>query len=228
MRRILFGTLAILATIGFISLGVWQLERRIWKLDLIAQTERRLQANPVAAPSPAIITTKADTYTRLTTTGHFLNDMETPVLAVTRFGRGFWILTPFQTNSGFIVLINRGFVPEGKRAPETYLEPQTTSPTTITGLLRLTEPHGAFLRTNNPTKNQWYSRDVAAIAKAHHLANVTSYFIDATSTSNPAPLPIPGLTVVTFPNNHLSYAFTWFALALISAAMAILIFKQKK
>ncbi|GAA3269342.1 hypothetical protein GCM10020258_41910 [Sphingomonas yabuuchiae] len=49
-------TLAILTAIGvaliavFLSLGLWQLQRRVWKLNLIATVEARLQAPPVAAP----------------------------------------------------------------------------------------------------------------------------------------------------------------------------------
>ncbi len=36
----------------------------------------------------------------------------------------------------------------------------------MTGLLRLSEPKGAFLRSNDPKDDRWYSRDVAAIAAA--------------------------------------------------------------
>lgn len=50
---------------------------------------------------------------------------------------------------------------------------------TVTGLLRMTEPRGAFLRHNNPAANQWYSRDVQAIAAARGLGHVAPYFIDA-------------------------------------------------
>ena len=48
--------------------------------------------------------------------GEFLNDLETPVQAVTRLGGGYWILTPLRTTEGYIVLVNRGF-----RAPEPAL-----------------------------------------------------------------------------------------------------------
>lgn len=229
MRRILPGTLALLAAFALIGLGVWQLERRVWKLDLIAHTQQRLHAAPIPTPDPASwpTLTKADAYTRLTASGHFLKDAETPVLAVTNLGRGYWILTPFQTDTGFTILINRGFVPTEKRDPATRPEPPLTNPTTVTGLLRLTEPHGAFLHTNNPTQNRWYSRDVAAIATTRHLTNTAPYFIDADATSTPN-TPVGGLTVVTFPNNHLVYALTWFTLALMAAAMAFKLFMKKK
>ena len=45
--------LAILAIAGFMALGIWQVERRAWKLDLIARVDQRSHAAPDAAPGPA-------------------------------------------------------------------------------------------------------------------------------------------------------------------------------
>ena len=113
---------AILVAIAlFASLGVWQLERRVWKLDLIASTEARLAAPPVPAPRPEA--GPADAYTRVEATGRFLHDQETAVLAVTGLGSGYWILTPLKTR-GFTVLVNRGFVPPDRRDPATRPEGQ--------------------------------------------------------------------------------------------------------
>ncbi len=56
----------------------------------------------------------------------------------------------------------------------------------VTGLLRMTEPHGGFLRRNDPAGNRWYSRDVQAIAAAHGLLHVAPYFIDAEATPGDA------------------------------------------
>ena len=114
------------------------------------------------------------------------------------------------------MLVNRGFAPPGRRTRGSRLASEIDAPTTVTGLLRLTEPGGGFLRSNDPVGDRWYSRDVAAIAKARHLGTVAPYFIDADAVGGDA--PIGGLTtVVVFPNNHLVYALTWFALAIMSA-----------
>ncbi len=92
---------------------------------------------------------------------------------------------------------------------------------TVTGLLRITEPGGGFLRHNDPAAERWYSRDVQAIAAARGLADVAPYFIDAERAAAGArdgpPGPGPGLTVLAFPNSHLVYAITWYALALMVA-----------
>ncbi|WP_204265686.1 SURF1 family cytochrome oxidase biogenesis protein, partial [Klebsiella pneumoniae] len=53
------------------------------------------------------------------------------------------------------------------------------------------------------------------------LGEVAPYFIDRDAGTNARDLPIGGLTVIRFPNNHLVYAITWFALALMLAAALI-------
>ena len=121
-------------------------------------------------------------------------------------------LTPLQSPA-FTVLVNRGFVPQDRRSPATRPEGQVAGEVTVTGLLRLSEPGGGYLRSNDPAGNRWYSRDVAAIAAAGKLGATAPFFIDADATPNPGGLPVGGLTVVRFRNSHLSYALTWFALA---------------
>jgi surfeit locus 1 family protein len=79
---------------------------------------------------------------------------------------------------------------------------------TIGGLLRISEPHGGFLRSNDPAADRWFSRDVQAIATARGLANVAPYFIDAEAApprrngDTPAARRRPDGHRV--PNNHLS------------------------
>jgi surfeit locus 1 family protein len=198
------------------ALGVWQLERRAWKLDLIARADQRVHAPPVALPGPATwpnVTAEQDEYRHVSASGRYLNDRETYVQAVTDLGAGFWVLTPFRTDRGFTVLVNRGFVSPERRDPATRAAGRITGGTTVTGLLRITEPKGGFLRTNDPMHDRWYSRDVAAIAAARGLPGAAPYFIDAAAGPNPDAWPRAGLTVIAFPNNHLVYAITWFGLA---------------
>jgi hypothetical protein len=97
---------------------------------------------------------------------------------------------------------------------------------TVTGLLRKSEPHGGFLRANDPEAGRWYSRDVAAIATSRRLAGVAPFFLDADGTPNPGGFPVGGLTVVRFRNAHLVYALTWFALSGLSAFGALLVLRR--
>lgn len=162
----------------------------------------------------------------MSVSGVFLHELETAVQAVTDRGAGWWILTPLRTDQG-VILINRGFVPAERKASESRLEGQLQSPVRITGLLRASEPGGAFLRSNAPEAGRWYSRDVAAIAEARGLEGpVAPYFIDADATPNPGGYPVGGLTVVRFRNSHLSYALTWFGLACLSLIGAVLVLRH--
>jgi surfeit locus 1 family protein len=214
--------------VGFTALGVWQIERRAWKLDLIARVDARIHAPAVALPARAdwtSVNARDDAYRHVRVTGSFLYDRGVLVQAVTEQGAGYWVLTPLRTTEG-IVLVNRGFVPPERRDPASHGARQ--GPVTVTGLLRMSEPGGAFLRANDPAAGRWYSRDVAAIARARRLGKVAPFFIDADATPNPGGYPVGGLTVVAFPNNHLVYALTWFGLAALSAWGAALILRKAR
>jgi surfeit locus 1 family protein len=216
-------TVALLLFAGFIALGTWQVQRRAWKLDLIDRVEHRVHA-PAAPVPPATqwprITRAGDEYRRVTATGIFLNEAETLVQAATELGAGYWVMTPLWLREGGVVLVNRGFVPPELRERASRAATEPVGVTTVTGLIRMTEPGGAFLRHNDPAGNRWYSRDVAAIAAARGLSRVAPFFIDAESPTPPVPgaaAPVGGLTVIAFHNSHLVYAITWYTLALMVA-----------
>lgn len=204
---------------GFVSLGVWQIHRLAWKEALIARVDARVDAAPVAAPGPGAwpgITAKSSEYRHVTVTGRFEQGRTTLVKAVTDYGGGFWVLTPFKDARGFTVLVNRGFVSNRQAGSA----PAPGGERSVSGLLRISEPGGGFLRSNQPAADRWFSRDVAAIAQARALGAVAPYFIDAgkqATAPDPTTRPVGGLTVISFPNNHLSYAITWFALAALTA-----------
>ena len=198
----------IIAIAGFVALGVWQVERLAWKRNLISQVAARLAASPT--PPPAIVGPQ-DAYRRVVAAGVFVSARDTFVQASTIRGPGWWIITPLRSTGDRFILINRGYVTV-RSAP-----PPPTKRVTVTGLLRLTEPGGGFLRSNDPVADRWYSRDVAAIAARRGLGATAPYFIDADTAEPGANAPVAGLTVVRFSNNHLVYAITWFILAVMAA-----------
>ncbi|MGY9048585.1 MAG: SURF1 family protein [Rhodobacterales bacterium] len=207
----------------FTSLGVWQVERLSWKRELITRVDARLAASAVAAPSSkewADLTRDTDEYRRVTISGKFLHEDETLVQAVTELGGGYWVMTPLVTPEGSYQ-INRGFVPSDHSDPASRSQGQVQGRVTITGLIRISEPKGGFLRENDPAQGRWYSRDVGAIS-ADIGVTTAPFFIDADATPNPGGYPIGGLTVVNFRNAHLSYALTWFALAIGTLAASFL------
>lgn len=231
MKRLLLVGLALAGMLLFTALGVWQVERRTWKLALIAAVDERIHAPPAVAPSANEWRRRGPAewqYRRVTVTGRFVHDRETLVEAVTEQGNGYWVLTPLRIADGTFILVNRGFVPPDRTNRTTRAQALPAKPAVVTGLLRLTEPGGRVLRPNRPEQDRWYSRDVAAIARARGLASVPPYFIDADASPNPGGWPLGWLTVVSFPNNHLVYALTWFGLALLCGYTLLLVFRTKR
>ncbi|HEV2502617.1 MAG TPA: SURF1 family protein [Mesorhizobium sp.] len=229
MRFVLLA-LSLLCIAILVGLGIWQVERREWKLDLIARVEQRIHAPAVAVPGPAewsAVAAQSHEYSRVRLSGSYLNDRETFTQAVTALGGGFWVMTPFRTDEGFIVLVNRGFVPPDRKAVATRRADLVEGTTTVTGLLRISEPGGGFLRENDPNHDRWYSRDVAAIAAARGLAGAAPFFVDADAIAGDA-WPRGGMTVVSFRNSHLVYALTWFGLAaMLSAALGFVLLRGR-
>ncbi len=219
-RRILAGLAALVLFAAFTALGIWQLERRSWKLALISRVDARVHAAPVPAPGPAAwsgVDAARDGYRHVRLSGIFLDGKDTFVYALTDLGPGYWVMTPLHRDDRTYVFVNRGFVPSGKRRAATLPGGETEAPTTLTGLLRTSEPGGTWLRSNRPDEDRWYSRDVTAIAKARGLdaGNVAPYFVDADAGTGRGKWPAGGLTRIHFRNAHLQYAITWFAMALM-------------
>ncbi len=206
--------LGVLAIGLLVGLGVWQLQRLQWKTALIERVEAGLVAPPVSAPAPdawAQVTFDTSEYRRIEVRGRYLPVDDLLVKAVTSRGSGFWVMTPFETDDGWRLFINRGFVPDDRTSVADRPRPEGEQ--RVTGLLRITQPGGAFLRDNDPAANRWFSRDTVAMSQSLGLGEVAPYFVDADEQGDD--LPVGGLTVVSFPNKHFGYAMTWFGLAAV-------------
>lgn len=225
VRRLVWPAIATVVVFAFLcSLGMWQVHRLAWKEALIAQVDSRLKETPVAAPGPAswktLDMTEAD-YTPVTVSGVFLHDAEAHLydsLMEPRGpvgGVGWYVFTPLKTDEGWIVYVNRGFVPVEKEMASTRPDGQVSGRVTITGLLRRPETPGRFQASAEPTSRQWFAREPDKFAARNGLPAdlVAPYTIDADATANPGGLPQGGETRVTFSNNHLQYVVTWFGLA---------------
>jgi surfeit locus 1 family protein len=238
---------------GFFALGTWQVYRLQWKLALIERVGQRAHGAAVAAPGPAQwpqLNAEADDYRPVRLSGVYLNDASTQVLASLERGIGYWVMTPLCTADGAIVMVNRGFIPAGaggwvpQAAPPALAADACSAARSaaagtgvaslaVQGLMRMSEVAGR-LRANEPARNYWYTRDVQAIGRARGLPVVAPYFVDADAASALAagPLagaqPAGGLTVISFVNNHLVYALTWYALALMVAGATVWVVRDAR
>lgn len=210
-----------------IGLGVWQLERKTWKENLIATINAHLTQSPQALPAPAQwpgLTAAKDEYRRVTFRAEFLPGEEALVYtAGSAFrpdvhGPGYWVFAPTRLADGSIVIVDRGFIPPASKDPASRAA-MPSGTVDIVGVMRWPETRGLFIPAAEPANNVWYLRDPAAMAKAHGWANPAPFYIEQESPVPAGGLPLPGKLVVNLPDNHLQYALTWFGLAAGLAAI---------
>ncbi len=219
-RKGLLGpVLFVLVTGGIlVSLGVWQLHRLAWKETLIAEIATRTKAPPQPLPDLALWTHLAApdyAYRHVEFSGRYENDKEALVFYGTGphdLGPGYLILTPFKLDSGGFVVVNRGFVP-ADLVKSAHAKGEIEGETRVTGLMRPPQARNPFTPADEPQKDLFFTRDPAAIASHFGLAPTAPFVVDADAKSSPGTWPIGGMTEIDVPNNHLSYALTWFGLA---------------
>jgi surfeit locus 1 family protein len=204
-----------------------------WKHDLIARVDARVHAAPVDLPPASRLTSASPgtlDYLRVRLSGTYAGSQTALVRAATDLGTGYWTMTPMRLEDGRTVWVNRGFVPAGTTAAQAG-KGTPAGPVEVVGLVRSSEPGGSLLQSNRPQDDRWYSRDVVALSQARKTGPTAPVFVDAQTETASAPAgppsPVPGLTVIRFPDNHLQYALTWFALAALSAFGIGLVWHRK-
>lgn len=221
------GVATAIGVVILVGLGDWQLKRLAWKEALIAAVETRAHAPATEAPLPAewpslkpaeyeyrhVRVSGTYDYRRQAFIFRALGDPHGPY-----GGPGYLVMTPLKLASGETLLINRGFTPldrkaEGERGPDGTVE--------VTGLMRSPEDRTWFTPADDPAKNQWFTRDIDKMAAALSPGPHAPFSIDADAGPDAQALPEGGETILTFPNNHLSYAFTWFGMALALVAVFV-------
>ena len=195
------------------GLGFWQLERLNWKLALIAQVEANMAAAPLSLDEALKLPPEQAQYSRVTLQGAFDHAHEAYAFATTGGAAVYHVLTPFRTDDGRVLMVDRGAVPKDKLDPQSRAAANVEGPMQVTGVWRTPDPASGFSPPPDMGKRIWYVRDVTAMAQAAGLKLAAPVVIEADATPNPGGWPKGGATVVSFRNQHLGYAVTWFALA---------------
>jgi surfeit locus 1 family protein len=211
-----------------IELGIWQLDRRVWKENMLLTLNTRLARAPEnlspRASWPRLVP-EGNEYTRVIFPAEFLDGEEALVYTSgSAFrpdvqGPGYWVFSPARLAGGSVVLVNRGFVPPERKDPATRRDGAPHGTIDIVGVMRWPEPRGLFTPADEPQNNLWYVRDPQAIAAAKKWASAAPFYIEQESPVPPGGLPLAGKLAVNLPNNHLGYAITWFGLALALAGV---------
>lgn len=210
------------AVLFMVALCLWQVQRLYWKEGLIAERQERSVAAPIPLP-PMGADIAAAEFRRVTLNGRFDHAREFYLAARSQNGNvGYWVVTPFLlADGGGAVLVNRGWVPNEKKLPETRADGQIAGDVAFDGIVRQPQQQSWFQPANEPKNNVWFYLNPAEMAAASGLPVRQDLYLDAVKTDVPGGFPLGGQTRINLPNDHLQYAITWGALALALIAIYV-------
>jgi surfeit locus 1 family protein len=210
-----------------VGLGSWQIHRLQWKEGLIAERAAAMAAPPLAL-SGAPGETVPEPFRRVSVSGQYLPGKA--VLVGPRSYRqesGFHLIQPLRTDTGRIVLVDRGWVPHAAKERVQQPDPPPGR-VTVEGLLRVPGGRGWLTPDNDPERGHWFTVDPEAMAYHLDLPGVMPWWVAAGPGPDPKRPPIGGLTAEALPNPHLHYAITWYSLAVTLLAVYVLVLRRRR
>lgn len=204
MRKLVVPAVSTLVMlVVLVSLGVWQLERRAWKHDLVAHIEAA-ESLP-AIPMPA----EPDNFAKVRLDGVLRTDLQARYGAELRGETlGAQLVMPLLPPGGVPVLVDLGWVPNTMR--DGFVLPQGG----VEGFVRPAEHAGTFSGTDDPAQRLFYTLDPAPIGAALGLARVAPFTLVAIGDAPRGRYPDPAHALPRPSDNHLQYALTWFGFAI--------------
>ena len=191
-----------------LGLGTWQVHRLAWKTALLAQIDRAEQLPAVAlSPNP-------QPFAKVSVTGTMRDDLSANYGAEVRDTPqgtriGAQLLVPLERPGEPPIMVDRGWVPKDLAqglAPD-------AGQVTVDGYVRAPDHPGMFSATDNLPMRQFYTLDPATIGAALGLPAVAPFTLVALGPPPPQLYPDPARHLPRPPNDHLSYAITWYGLA---------------
>ncbi|MDE2601098.1 MAG: SURF1 family protein [Bradyrhizobium sp.] len=221
-----FGIFTVVMVIGLVSLGIWQLQRRVEKHALIAALTERLAEAPGALPQPSqwgALTPAKDEFRRVQFQATYESKPDAMVYSSGSAvredisGPGTWAFLPARLSSGETVVIDAGFVPntmQDRAQQDQAVKPlHTDAPVMVTGYLRFPEKAGMLTLQENLAKRLWFTRDHLAMAARLGWGTVAPFYIDLEQPVPSSGIPKPGPLEVHLKDDHMQYAITWFSMA---------------
>lgn len=226
LRWIALLLFATVMAVTFVNLGEWQLRRL---------EERREQNRIVVSNDAAPVRdfaqvfsrpiTDADQWQRLRVRGTFDAAQQLQVrYRANNSQPGYEIVTPLRTDSGQVLLVDRGFVPvpRGERIPD-VLPPPPSGEVEVVGHVRRNEQGKST--AIDPVNKQIRLINAPAIAKTLPYPVVDGYLsaltVDPPQTGGLQPLTLPDLGE----GPHLSYAIQWFMFTVIGVVGLVILIR---
>ena len=208
----------LVATIFAIScafLSQWQFDRRAHRVAEIELVKNNYDSPPISLDG--FETTPADKWRPVTVEGHYLLGKQLLVRNRPQNGQpGFETVLPFQTTSGQVLIISRGWLPTGSKTDSPDMVPLPSGATqTVTARLVAFEakpnrdaPIGQVAGINTDELNSKLGID---FRQDWYLRLISESDQQATT-------PTPLLKPSTDEGNHLSYALQWILFAILAFA----------
>lgn len=188
-----------------ISLGTWQVKRLAWKQAVLSEIDARIVAPPVDLPD--ILDPEADLYLPVQTTGTFGADRIRVLVSQKKVGAGYRIISPFTTN-GRTIMVDRGVIPIADKMPA-----PPAGDVKVTGNIHWPNEVDSYTPEPDLTRDIWFARDVDRMA-VKLVTDPVLLILRSATPASPEITPLP-VSRAGIPNDHLSYAITWFSLATI-------------
>lgn len=218
IKIILVNTTVLISFIILVTLGTWQLDRKEQKEQLFEKIKR---VNLVVEDFENIVINENNLndwiYKKVSFKGNYRYEKELYVFTHLSDpkgdygGAGYWIFNLFVSSEGNLIIINRGFVPQdmiNEFKSKDSSEPVNNSQI---GYIRSFEKRNIFTPDTDFNGKILYSILKEDIKKIFDINGIEPYFVDLISSNQL--IPQSNETRLKFPDNHLSYAITWYGLA---------------
>jgi surfeit locus 1 family protein len=214
-----------------IGLGMWQLSRLAEKQALLADIAQRTAAPPISLSDVLARRDKgADIeFVAVKTKGTFDHRSERHKLAAFEGSPGWEIITPFTSDEGIVVLVDRGLV--SGELQDASKGPEAATPVEVTAVIRLhNNARGFFDPENDVDGNMWYWWDIPAMLSSITIPaemKVAPFILQALPGDDPKKFPRAPKPEAQLSNNHLQYAITWFSLAIVLLVISGLVIRKQ-
>ena len=217
--------LVISLVLAMLTAGIWQVNRHGERADRNELIAARVQQDPVplasvAPPGSDSLIGETEQFLRVTVTGEYRPEDEVLIRNRTFEGSpGWWVVTPFVTDYGWAVAVNRGWIPRFFDADKP--RPGTEAPTgriQVVGTIQPARTAEGF-QVADPEEGRLGALgrpDVARLAQQvdYEMSPVLIRIDRATVAADtlPTPLELPPLDA----GPHISYAVQWFVFSIIA------------
>lgn len=205
-----------------IALGFWQLDRAQEKQAIQERFEHRARKAPLVLGADMVLPDEVH-YRRVTARGTYDGNHQLLIDNKVFEGRaGYQVLTPLRLeDSDTWVLVNRGWVAQGADRGKLPAIPVPRGPVEVHGLAGLPEGKPLFIGDHDRENKSWPA--VVLWVNLARYAKATGYRLQPIEIlqdpKDPGDFPRHWQIVALPPEQSVSYAVQWFALA---AALAII------